>query len=119
MNITFSSGNQLISRTYRTVTKKIVLKLYTMGGAGLGWALLEEVIKSCHQPLIQGSGNMAEEGGRKNLRGGWWWELWMLTSGLGAAASIKAQQLRLPAQDPHKIKPARIPIRGGTPMALS
>lgn len=36
MNTTFSSGNQLISRIYRTVTKKIVLKLYAMGGAGLG-----------------------------------------------------------------------------------
>lgn len=43
----------------------------------------------------------------------------MLTSGHGAAASIKAQQLCLPAQDPHKIKLARIPIRGGALMAPS
>lgn len=43
----------------------------------------------------------------------------MLTSGHGAAVSIKAQQLCLPAHDLYKIKPARIPTRGGAPMALS
>lgn len=61
MNTTFLLESSL-SVGFVEQSPKGVLKPYAMGGPGLGWALLEQVIKKYHHPLIQGSGNMAEEG---------------------------------------------------------